>query len=476
MVVSITGLTKAMAKVRSFAEGNNNVPGVLFDIHEQTMDVCYSDGHKALIEQVAISGNDGSVMGKIVLPFTRMMSIIDILQPSGHIVPSDLDIQFLPNSIMEISAVKSMETYESASKSEESNEEATATDTAEVGADWDNPEFAQQAIDGAAPQVDLGTQEQDDTDDVIVDRVVVSKFNQRINYERPEDNIRHGILSRMDYEGIFKGTDNEVASGFTPWDISKFREVLSRTSVEKGKTVYVSKNEQCAFVCNLAYSSNIPIIDVGDNGFVVNTSLAKSIIDILGKVETQEGKVLIKNKDSKYVCLINDKGTFGLWFEMAPASRTDAATIHRYKERKYDSFRVAFSREAFQNVLSSAISVDKTEKTVLEFVMEGNGPALHIVSNNSGASISNDFKVMATDKYTHLEVMLAEKLPMSIKVLSDMVNNCTSDYIEFGLDTDEAGGRYIRIGDIDLDVEGGYGPDKEGVLLATHYTIAAKTA
>lgn len=473
MQVSLSGLSKAMAKVRSFADGNNNVPGVMFDIHEQYMDVCYSDGKKAVIEQVNVHDNDQSVMGRIVLPFSRMMSIIDILQPTGHVATSDLDMKFLPNSIMEISAVKSMTVYESAGQSEESTE-APAED-GEVGADWDSPEYAQQAIEGAAPQTAIQS-EQADEEEVIQESIIVSKFDQRINYERPEDNLRYGILSRMNYEDIFVGSDGESTSDFTVWDISQFREVLSRTSIEKGKTVYVSKNEQCAFVCNLAYASNIPVSEVGDNGFVVSTSLAKSIIDILGKVDTDGSKILVKNKDSRYVCIINDKGTFGLWFEMAPASRTDAATIHRYKERKYGSFRVAFSREAFQNVLNSAISVDKTEKTVLEFVMEGNGPALHIVSNNSGASISNDFKIMATSKFTHLEVMLAEKLPMSIKVLSDMVNNCVSDYIEFALDTDEAGGRYIRIGDIDMESDGGYNPDVDGGLLATHYTIAAKTA
>ena len=74
-------LTSAMSKIRKFAEGQKNVPGVMLDISGDKMKVCYSDGKKSIIEVIDIEQEEPGVQGRIVVPYAdyinhRYMSTI----------------------------------------------------------------------------------------------------------------------------------------------------------------------------------------------------------------------------------------------------------------------------------------------------------------------------------------------------------------------------------------------------------------
>ena len=106
MQVSLEKLTQAMQKVKKFADDNKNVPGVMLDINENSMKVCYSDGKRAIVEKLDILQGQEPIQGKIVVPYKRLMEIIESCQPSGILATSDFDIEFGSDNIMTINYAK----------------------------------------------------------------------------------------------------------------------------------------------------------------------------------------------------------------------------------------------------------------------------------------------------------------------------------------------------------------------------------
>ena len=44
------------------------------------------------------------------------------------------------------------------------------------------------------------------------EETVRSKMNYSINYYRPEESVKYGVISRMNYEGIFDSDEYDVGS------------------------------------------------------------------------------------------------------------------------------------------------------------------------------------------------------------------------------------------------------------------------
>lgn len=416
MKVKLDVLTSAMSKIRKFAEGQKNVPGVMLDISGDKMKVCYSDGKKSIVEVIDIEQEEPGVQGRIVVPYAKITSIIDICQPSGPIITGDLDIAFYENNIIEITAIKKVKLI----------------------SDTENEEEEQN-----------------------VEEKMVSKFEQRLNYYKPEDSIQYQVLARMDYDSIFEGDNPDV------WDKEDLRNKISRLSTEKSKVVYVSAHKRAAFVVNLAHVTNIPIDSCENNGMTLTTFIASALVDILGKMNGD--KVAICVKDNRYANITSEDNTVGIWFEMAPASKTDVATLKRYEDKTYNKYQLTFCRPAIQNVIACAMATDANEKTTISFVEAESGELAIKIITNTGGSVVNDFNVVMENYRDSVGDILNAKIPVSLKVLYDMLGNCQEYYIAFDIANDDAG-TYIRVADIVEVDDNGY-PTQLGI---THYTVSAR--
>lgn len=422
MRVSISELTKAVQKVKSFAETIKQAPGIMFDINGDTMSVCYSDGKKSIIEKLGVLGDEGDVQGRIVVGYNRFLNIIDICQSSGGINTEDIDISFLDGNIMNIEVVKTMSVQRATGNTTEDGE----------------PEYVEESK-------------------------VVSKFSQKINYERPSDNLRYGILDRMDYEKIFE--DNGDVCDI--WDTAELKKILSKTSNEKGKTVYLSSKVEAGFVVNLSHVVVIPTDSCVSSGFSVSTSVAKSLMDILSKIDDDQVRVI---RQDRYVSIINGTDTVGIWFEIAPVSKTDLSTLEQYRDKAYDTFEMVFSRAALSNVVNCASANTKEEKTYLTF-NEIDGYKSLIISSSNSASYSGDFYVVIEgnqEEIKNWEQLSVAKLPVSLRVLKAMIDDCDSVYISMDIMYNEQG-CYMRLAEA-------LGRDEDGriKLGATHYTVSSK--
>ena len=451
MRVELDALTKAVYKVKGFADSNSaQVPGVLLDIGDNTLSICYAENRKAIIEKISIDQSDDyeKVNDKVVVPYARLVSVIDMCQPDGEIKTGDIDLQFFgKDKVMLVSADKYM----------------IVQRLVQDEADVDNEEIAMTLGDG------IEVSEEPSEPVYREEAKVVSQIKQRISYEHPEDSIRYGVLTRMNYASIFEDANgnSDVDADFDVWGREELRNTLSRLATEKGKTIYLSSQLSGAFVSNMAYLNFVPIDESVSHGFSIATSTAKALVDILGKISDEKVRVTTAER---YVKIINGTDTVGIWFEMTPASKTDIGTLNSYKEKGYDSHQLVFSRAALNNAVKCAQSATKDEKTTIGFVDKDGEAFLHIAINNSGASISGDFDVVIEGRgeIPNWEELSNTKLPISLKVLNEMLNDCTTTYIAFDIESG-ANGKFIRLSEL-------FGRDESGekMLGTMHYTVVGK--
>ena len=407
MKVSLGALTNAVYKVGALAEGQKNIPGVLFDIRTDEFRVCYSDGRKAIISKLPLV-NDEGFEGKLVIPWNNLLAVINANQPKGMIFTDEIEL-VIGDGVIVVEADKKIKVKSS--------------------------------------------------EDEVVDKVV-SRLSQKMVYHKPEESVKYSILTRVDYDSIFESAD------FDLWDKETFRSMLSRASSDKLGMSYISSSRQACFAINVAFVTNIPIDEQITFGFTVSTALASAIVNILSK--TPGDKVRISVSESRYVSIVSDDVTTGIWFEMPPGNKSDLAVLSSFEGKEYNKYRMAFCRPALENVLECIISSDNNEKVEMSLTDINEGePAIKISTTSGGASMGNDFRVVIEHLVDNVGDVKDLKLPINLKVLKDMVNNCVEMYIMFDIAKDDRG-TYLRVGDI---VGAGENDFKLGTI---HYTMIGK--
>ncbi len=394
MRVGLKEITGAINKVKSLAEGTKKTPGVMFEISDENLSICYSDGRKSIIERMGIIDNTENVIeGRLVFNLKQIASVIDMCQPSGAVYTDELNFSMAEGNRIRIEGDKKVDF-------EQENESWEDDDTAEN-------------IENESK----------------VESKIVSKMQYMIVYNRPEDNIQYGVLSRMDYEGIFE------MDSYDTWSIEELKDILERTCGEKNKTIYVSSVIDKTFVVNLAYVTSININACEDNGMTIRTDVAKAIVDIISKFPGKELMICVKN--SRYANIVSMDGSIGLWFEMSPASRTDLSTLQRYESKGYDKYRLFLNRPVLQNVVQCALALDDNDRTNITFQEVGDNMALRIVNNNSKSSSLNDFSVILDGYYDTAGDILELKIPIGLKIISDMLSKSVEDYVEIQIEKED---------------------------------------
>lgn len=396
MIVNIKEITSALSKISALTVGDKTIPGVLLDIQDDSLNICYSDGRKSVIEKITAIVNEEDKKGQVVVNFQRLLDIISSCQPSGKIITDDIHMTFVDDTLLKIRAEKKI--------------------SQNVGED-EEPVYK-----------------------------VCSIFEQSIGWVPAGSSLKVSILSRMNYNDIFNA---EVVD---TWDVSTFRAMLDKTSTEKSRIVYVSPKNQCAFVSNMAYLSEVPVVDANNYIIIITSAMAKAISDILGK--TSANQVHIHSIDRKYLCVYTDDEKVGIWTEMSNASDIHLTTLGRYQSKGYRGYQLTFIREILKNVVDAAINADKSDKTVLKFgdsKIETGAKELRITSSNTNASISNSYEVVCTDCIGESDDIESLELPISLKVLSDMLNKCSTDYVGIDIDDDGTDTKCIRVSEINME-------------------------
>ena len=70
MIVNLSNLTSAMGKVQSFAQDIKKVPGVMLNIGDNNIRVCYSDmGNRSIIEEIDAVMSNEEQLGEIIVDY-----------------------------------------------------------------------------------------------------------------------------------------------------------------------------------------------------------------------------------------------------------------------------------------------------------------------------------------------------------------------------------------------------------------------
>lgn len=392
MLVKLDSLVGAVNKIGALTNGDKQVGGVLIDTTtDGFMKVCYTDGRKAVVEKIEVDEySDSDKREKVVVDYTRLVSILNVCKPTTNLVVSPLDISYAEEGIMNITIEKSLIVN-------------------------------------------------DDTE------VKISKAHQKLAYSLHDVNVKTKLLVTVDYDNVL-ATSTDTTSD--TWNAEVLKNIITKTSNEKARTVYISPKQQGAFVCNTADMAFIPLEQDVTHPLVVYSNLASNINGVLSKLGANDC-VKIKTVDGKFCFIADEDGTVGIWLVMAEPKQEHVKTLKLYNDFVYDDYKCIFVKEALADVLQSAVSSDKVDNTVIKFECTDEATTLVIDSKNGAGNIYNNYKVTCSSTYSKNGEITGLELPVSLAVLSNLINKCSEDYVSLDVHIDDKGSKYIRVGAVD---------------------------
>lgn len=432
MILNIKEITSAVNKISDIVSGERNIPGVMLDIGDNTVSVCYSDGHKAFIEKLDAISEEGDLKTKLVFPYEQLVRAIANCQPSGMIRVSEVHFTVV-NNVMRISA-----------------------DQKRMVADGDN-------------EVEVKTA----TKTMDIPFVIVEETNDQ----------KAKLLNRMNYESIFN-----VESGDPDvWDRKKLISVLNTMSLEKARNIYFSSKTQNVFVINsaftcstlidgkelpqekkdeirgeLAEAGQIELYDakVRENEVIIHksavlsTNMAKIISSILSKLPVpksdEDDKVFLFVGDG-FINIFNGDDTIGMYVEQAKGSKVHLGSFDRFVAFDYSKYQMTFLREFLADSIKSAVNSSKNEKTSFTFKDGENGKEIVITSQDSSKSVSDIYNVTMDNCVDATGDIDKAVITISLKSFATMLGQLKSDLV--ALDISHADGEQVcmRLAELNMD-------------------------
>lgn len=433
MKVSVNKITSAINKINDITSGDKQIPGVMLDLSENLLKVCYTDGHKSFIEHIEVETEETDKMGAVVVDFAMIKRAIDNCQPSGIIKIDEIVFEY-KEKVITISADQKFN-----------------------------------AVDGDGNVV--GTQK-------------MGKKSMDLAWVEPGSDMKSSLLLRMNYADIFEsdGVDDE-------FDKKEFLDALARTSVEKGKQVYLSTKTQTIFVANQAHVTSVPVskgktlsqeeldtiraelteagtftedaykaaVEKAENrmhyAVVMTQAIAKAVIGVFAK--TNSDKVYLHTKDKFCSIFIDTEDEhIGFWFEMAQASKAHIGSLERYNSLKYQSYQTSFLREFLANNVKSALNVTKNEKVTFEFANNEDTGMLELViaAGSSASSVSDSYRTALSTVTDPEGTLVGKKFTVALKVFSDMLEQLKSDNVTLDFECND-GATCIRLAELNFVVE-----------------------
>ena len=438
MRVSVAKMTNVINKISDLTSGDKQVPGILLDLSDGLLKVSYTDGHKAFTEHIDVTTEESDRLGDLVVEFEQLKRAITNCQPSGIIKVEDI-----------------------------------------------NFEYKEKVITVSADQCF----EECDAEGNVVGLKKLANKKMDLAWKTPDADMKASILKRMDYASIF---DSDVTDEY---DKKELIDALLRTSVEKGKQIYISSKTQTVFVSNQAHVTSVPLSNLAemsqedkdilradmteqgtyaDEAFekavndrqnrvhfsvILPQNISKAVAGILGK--TNADKVYLFTRDRFCNIFIDTEDEHvGIWFEMATASKAHLGALERYNSLGYNTYHLTFIRDFLVDSIKSAVNSTKSEKTQFSFELDEGKVAMVIAAGSASASIADTYKVIAdevvdagatvdanTREVTY--TITNKKLNVSLSVISAMLEQLKTTFISLDLECSADGSTCIRLAEVD---------------------------
>lgn len=430
MRVHIKDITGAINKIAEITAGDKNIPGILFNVKDNELEVCYSDGHKSLIEKIDATTTDEDRKGKIVVNYDLMRQAINQCQPSGSIIVGEIEIN-IAEKVLYITAEQK---YEVASEGEEAEYRNMAVKKLEVA--W----------------IDAG-----------------------------DKNLKAAILNRMEYDKIFD------ADRVDTWESRELIDILTKTSTEKGKVLYMSPKIQKVFVSNIAHVCSVPVstLDISAEELsniehqlkqagktdeeveefketakkrmtfpaAISTQVSQAVKGVLSRIDADE--TIYLHVDGNYINLFTSDNRVGIWVEMAQASKMHTSAFDRFSNAGYKTYQLTFAREFLVDNIKSVMSSTNNEKVTFEFKdseMEDGEIDLVINASNRSASVSAVYSLMADETIEGSDTSIkTKKLTVSIKVFNEMLSQLKTDMVAMDIHEAPDSSIWVRLSEVNME-------------------------
>ena len=111
MNIAVGKITDAVAKITAITSGDKIIPGILLRVSNDPkpeLAVCYTDGHKAIVEYLDVELDDTDKTGDFVVDYTMFTRALQNCQPSGIIAVDTVSITHKDDRTLQVSAEQKM--------------------------------------------------------------------------------------------------------------------------------------------------------------------------------------------------------------------------------------------------------------------------------------------------------------------------------------------------------------------------------
>lgn len=424
MVIDRVTMSTTLNQIQSLTGEDKNVPGLLLDIHENDIDICFSNGNKTFIKNIAKQNEEDDIKGKIIVNFKAFKTAVDACEPFGVIETKTIQIVNDTEASMKIVAEK------------------------------------------IVPIIKDGER---------VDDKVASVVEQRVGYEPEEkavNNVKVSILLRERYE-LLKAFDEEyieekypgvdIDSGLRPlnfteweetrdeWDKAELCNVLTKLSAEKSKVMYVSQKSKIGFVQNTATNVSLPIKSNIKHIIALPTNVAKGLADVLNKLN--EDVIYTHMIDKFKMSFSTADGKFAVMVTNLMPDKNHLTGFNGVTAKQYTNCIMNFNKDVMLSVFKGAKVATSTDKIELKIVPEKNADGVItdikaiLEITNSGSSTANKYDLIP-EMFIVGEDFEEMKVNINLQTMIDAITRTDEAYI--GMDIHDSKIKTIRVSGIDI--------------------------
>lgn len=442
MILKLKEVSTALSQITAFTSMDKQVPGVLFDITDNGVDICYTNTTKSLVRHVSSEIEDTDVTGKILFDFRALSSIINACTPVGNIITDTIRFIFGENNIIKVVAEKKIRMVDNKKKpeQEEDVEEIEGADEAEEK----KPEFVEK---------------------------IASTVEQSIAYVLPEDKLNQGMsaLVRERYELLKHFDESELDEKFPfiegdirplsttewettrdEWDVAVLRDHLNRLSVENSKVIYVSSKNKRSFVQNSSDSISMPFEGDIKYTLVIPTMLAKAVSDVLGKLDAK--KVSIHMIDKSRIVFSTEDNSFGMMIKNQEHVKAQMRQFIIHCNKTYETVMMNFNKDVLLSCIKGIKEVSNNTSTKATFSVtraesgDVTGVTMTMTAVNTNKSMENKYDINA-EYFINAENIDGLEINLVIDLLLQAVNRVNTEYVAFDID-DTADIKSLRVAEI----------------------------
>lgn len=426
MILDFNRFAKTIGKANKFAQDISTRKNILFKLQGSTLSVCYSDGKKSFIEKLDCELEDGDQDEDAIVLLDYIMEILSVSAGSGNIHCDTLSIKFDGRDKMKAYAEKYY-------------------------------------------VIENG-------DETI--KRVCSKITKEAPYTVAANMKGGTILTRCNYDDIFKAFESDEDGVYDAWSKQDMREMLDRLSKNEPKACFVSAKMNTAFSTPAAgvAMTVLPIRAKISNGFAMSSKEAKYVADIWN-LSDDVSNIYVHNHENRYCYMVSDDNRIGIMFENAKATKLDSANYQKFMSTPYDHYTAVFFREILTDMLKNALATGKSDTATVTFKMQGienidsayegeeltmninRGDAMSSLSGFTCSAVTYETGDEAEKPITELSFNIA------LKVLYNLITNCVDSFVVLNAEKD---GNFILL----KLTDGHRDENKEIIASAYHYMSA----